>query len=308
MNDIHHLVSVSGGKDSTATLLLALKQFPTTSSAVFADTGNEHEETYAYLEYLERTLGICIKRLRADFSDRFASKRKWVAEKWPAFGVSSERCDRALALLHPTGNPYLDLCIIKGRFPSRMAQFCTSELKTVPLTEHAMWIIDTVGGLVWSWQGVRRDESARRANASGFEDLTGGVWAFRPIAGWTAQQTVDFVRSMGLKLNPLYEQGMNRVGCMPCINASKAELAEISRRFPEHIERISEWETIVRDASRRGGASFFSSPTGDNRGILRGGEIYAVVQWAKTFRGGKIANPIYDEPAAACASSYGLCE
>ena len=43
MRPIHHLVSVSGGKDSTATLLLARMQFPYNFSAVFADTGNEHE-------------------------------------------------------------------------------------------------------------------------------------------------------------------------------------------------------------------------------------------------------------------------
>ena len=33
----------------------------------------------------------------------------------------------------------LDLCIWKGRFPSRKAQFCTSELKTMPLVEYLVW-------------------------------------------------------------------------------------------------------------------------------------------------------------------------
>jgi 3'-phosphoadenosine 5'-phosphosulfate sulfotransferase (PAPS reductase)/FAD synthetase len=312
MTSIHHLVSCSGGKDSTATLLLAMKQFPDSFSAVFADTGNEHEDTHEYLRYLERTLGISITRLKADFTHRFESKRKWVAEKWPGMGVSAEHCEEALSVLHPTGNPYLDLCVIKGRFPARMSQFCTSELKTLPLTEHAMDIIDMTGGQVWSWQGVRRDESPRRKNALGFEDLTGGIFAFRPIAGWTAQQTVDFVTKVnGIELNPLYKKGMSRVGCMPCINATKAdiaEIAEISRRFPEHIERIARWEDVLRKASKRGGSSFFPSPTGDNRGEARGLTIYSNVEWARTLRGGKIQNPEYEEPAAFCASSYGLCE
>lgn len=304
-----NLVSVSGGKDSTATLLLALKQFPDTTAAVFADTGNEHPAVYAYLDYLEQALGLKITRLRADFTDNFASKRRWIAEKWPGKGVSVERCAKALELLRPTGNPYLDLCMLKGRFPSRMAQFCTEELKTKPLTEHALTLIDMLGCDVWSWQGVRRDESARRKNALGFEDLTGGIWAFRPIAGWTAQQTVDFVVKVhGVKLNPLYEQGMTRVGCMPCVNASKAELAEIARRFPEHIDRIAEWEALVSDVSKRGESSFFSAPTSDNRGELRGNNIHSVVRWAKTFRGGKVLDPQWDQDAPACASSYGLCE
>ena len=41
-----HVVSVSGGKDSTATYLLALEQTGGDFDAVFADTGNEHEATY----------------------------------------------------------------------------------------------------------------------------------------------------------------------------------------------------------------------------------------------------------------------
>ena len=258
MNSHINLVSVSGGKDSTATLLLSLKQFPETTLAVFADTGNEHEATIEYLGYLETRLGIRIERLKADFSDRFERKRQWVLTKWPEKGVPMERCEEAAKLLVPSGNPYLDLCMLKGRFPSRMAQFCTQELKTEPLTEYALWFIDAFGANVWSWQGVRRDESARRANALGFEDLTGGIYAWRPIAGWTAQETVDFVRSCRVELNPLYKQGMGRVGCMPCINANKAELAEIARRFPDHIARIAEWERIVIAVSKRGGGFIFS--------------------------------------------------
>lgn len=308
MKSIVHLVSVSGGKDSTATLLLSKMQFPETTFAVFADTGNEHEATYEYLDYLEGATGIRIERLKADFSDRFASKRAWIENKWPLHGVPQERVDRALQLLHPTGNPYLDLCMIKGRFPSRKVQFCTHELKIAPLTEYALWFIDTLDMDVWSWQGVRRDESQARANAKGFEDMTGGIYANRPIAGWTAAQTVAFVQSCGVLLNPLYSQGMGRVGCMPCINANKNELAEISRRFPDHIDRIAEWEAIVREVSKTGGASFFAAPTGDLRSEKFQANIASVVRWAKTFRGGKVANPEWDEPAPACASSYGLCE
>jgi 3'-phosphoadenosine 5'-phosphosulfate sulfotransferase (PAPS reductase)/FAD synthetase len=312
MTPIHHLVSVSGGKDSTATLLLALKQFSDSTSAVFADTGNEHEATHDYLVYLESVLGITIKRLRADFSDRFASKRKWITEKWPLHGVPAEKIERALALLRPTGNPYLDLCMVKGRFPSRMAQFCTTELKTLPLTEHAMDLIDLAGVDVWSWQGVRRDESVRRRGALGFEEIGAGLWAYRPIAGWTAQETVDWVRICGLKLNPLYSQGMGRVGCMPCINATKVEIAEIARRFPAHIERIAEWEQIVADISKRDGATFFALL---NKGQdlstaehVAHGNVHQVVKWAQTFHGGKVMDPQWEQDAPACASSYGLCE
>jgi 3'-phosphoadenosine 5'-phosphosulfate sulfotransferase (PAPS reductase)/FAD synthetase len=187
-----------------------------------------------------------------------------------------------------------------------MAQFCTQYLKTQPLTEFCLDVGQLFGGDVWSWQGVRRDESAARRNAQGHEYISPGLYAHRPIAGWTAQQTVDFIRSCGLKLNPLYEQGMARVGCMPCINASKTEIAEIARRFPEHIKRIAEWEAMVSDGSKRQDSSFFADP--DSNAHLNKRGIHNVVRWAKTFRGGKVADPQWDEPAPACASSYGLCE
>ncbi|WP_209286280.1 phosphoadenosine phosphosulfate reductase domain-containing protein [Marinobacterium alkalitolerans] len=41
----YNIVSISGGKDSTATLLVALARDVSNLSAVFADTGHEHPET-----------------------------------------------------------------------------------------------------------------------------------------------------------------------------------------------------------------------------------------------------------------------
>ena len=57
---ILHVVSLSGGKDSTATALVAIELHGRENCRfVFADTGNEHEATYEYaLEYLPRALGI----------------------------------------------------------------------------------------------------------------------------------------------------------------------------------------------------------------------------------------------------------
>lgn len=310
MNFISHIVSTSGGKDSTATLLLALKQFPNQVIPVFADTGNEHELTYEYLEYLEQTLGLKITRLKQDFGDWWWRRQEYIRDKWPLKGVPDDVVQRAVAHFDrgPSGNPYLDLCTIKGMFPSRKVPFCTQFLKTQPLTEFCLDIGSLVGSDVWSWQGVRRDESASRRNALGLEDMGFGLYAFRPIAGWTAQEVVDFVKSCGLKLNPLYSLGMKRVGCMPCVNANKEELAETHRRFPDHIDRIAEWESIVNQTSKSGEASFFPSPTSDNRRELMGHGIHATARWAKTFRGGKVYDPRWDEDAPSCSSSYGLCE
>jgi 3'-phosphoadenosine 5'-phosphosulfate sulfotransferase (PAPS reductase)/FAD synthetase len=312
------LVSVSGGKDSTATLLLARELHGDEVMAVFADTGNEHPAVYEYVDYLESTLRQPIKRLRADFTDWWWRRRDYVRDHWPLKGVPEAVIARALGVFDrgPTGNPYLDLCIIKGRFPSRMAQFCTRFLKTEPLTEYALELIDG-GQMVESWQGVRMDESEARRNrhwltgthTRWYVDRGGGLAVVLLILRWTIADVIEAHRVAGVHMNPLYTQGMERVGCMPCINVGKDELREIAIRFSEHIDRIAEREEIVSQASKRGDTSFISAPAKGGRGERQGVGIYAVVEWSKTSRGGKqldLLRSMNDAPA--CASSWGLCE
>jgi 3'-phosphoadenosine 5'-phosphosulfate sulfotransferase (PAPS reductase)/FAD synthetase len=314
---IIHVVSVSSGKDSTACALLALQRFGRDKCRfVFADTGNENQAVYEYLDYLELALEIKVERLRTNFDREIARKREFIARdqrtgrrngrkvRW-----SNKAKRRALSVLYPSGNPYLDLCLWKGRFPSRKAQFCTEQLKTTPLVEYQMALIDE-GHTVVSWQGIRRDESFNRRNAKKFERLNPGLFAYRPIVEWTAQQTVDYIRSQGIILNPLYSQGMTRVGCMPCINANKGELREIASRFPEEIARIVEWERLVGMCSKRHFSTFMvdSHAAKDRRIIFADLNILARVEWSKTTHGGRQRDIFAEVASPACTSAYGLCE
>ncbi|MDN7724910.1 phosphoadenosine phosphosulfate reductase family protein [Burkholderia gladioli] len=313
-----HVVSLSGGKDSTATLLVALELHGSENvRAVFADTGNEHEATYAYaLDYLPGALGITVDVVRADFADEFATKRANLArlaagepesavygKREFAYAWTPETAARALELLRPTGNPYLDLCMLKGGFPSRKRQYCTEYLKRNPITEYQIDLIDR-GFAVESWQGVRADESDARRWLPSYEDRGGFYAVHRPILRWSAAAVFEAHAVAGIRPNPLYREGMSRVGCMPCINASKGEIREIARRFPQHIERIAEWERLVTLVSRPGRvATFMHIEKGDNNGIA------SVVEWSKTTRGGRQYDLLADaEPATACSSAYGLCE
>jgi len=209
MLSIKHIISVSGGKDSTATLLIALERCPREDIIpIFCDTGNEHEQTYEYLNYLEQALDIRIHRLKADFAEQIAAKRMFIARdkrtgrdksgrkiRW-----SNKAKRRALAVMHPTGNPFLDLCIWKGRFPSRKAQFCTQELKRDMAVMFQLDLIDQ-GHSVLSWQGVRRDESQNRRKAKLMERIAHRLWTFRPIVTWSALDVFDYCAAKSV--NPI---------------------------------------------------------------------------------------------------------
>jgi 3'-phosphoadenosine 5'-phosphosulfate sulfotransferase (PAPS reductase)/FAD synthetase len=308
----HNIVSVSGGKDSTALLLLAIERQPDNLEAVFADTGNEHQITYDYVQYLNDKV-FPIRTVRADFTRQIAGKREYVLTKWADKGVSQEAIDRAAAALVPTGNPFLDLCIWKGRFPSTKAAFCSEELKRNPIINQVQSPYLDAGDDVISWQGVRRDESLRRRYLNENElkesrDNGAELWNYRPILDWTAEDCFAMHRKHGIKHNPLYEMGMGRVGCMPCINCRKDELLEISKRFPEAIDRIAEWEQAVKQASKRKDATFFPAPSNDSEWSATQ-TIETVVEWAKTSRGGKQYDFLrMDDEGPLCTSVYGLCE
>lgn len=325
-----HVVSMSGGKDSTATAILALEQHGVEACRfVFADTGNEHEATYEYaLDYLPRALGITVDVVRADFTDEFSTKRANLAriaagepesnvygKRKFMYAWTREAAARALELLHPTGNPYLDMCLVKGGFPSRKRQYCTDYLKTQPLTAYAIELLDA-GHAVWSWQGVRINESpSRRERLQGtgacvksFEVVGGGLFNYRPILRWSVQDVFQAHELAGIKPNPLYLQGQSRVGCMPCINCGKEDLRQIASRFPAEVERIAEWERLVSLVCRpQSPVSFFHLGTQGHVG--QASTIHAVVEWSRTTRGGRQFSLLgqLDEPTA-CSSAYGLCE
>ena len=321
---LQHIINISGGKDSASCYMLALmrgKPF----RAVTADTGHENEITYDWIRKLsDRTGGPKVEVVKADFTDQIARKRVLVKTKWVLEGVADEIIQAALDVLHPTSSPFLDLCIWKGRFPSRMAQFCTEELKSVPIKAQVFDPARTNGPVV-SWQGERRNESANRARLPrhmrvkqpGFADLL----IFRPILHWSAENTFALHKHFGLDPNPLYKNGQSRVGCFPCINSNKKELAAMFVRFPEVLEKLRHYERLVGSSSKRGKSTFFAArttPEGkrlaqDQKHGLRLDEalpdIDEVEKWSRTSHGGKQ----YDSFALMdseflCSSQYGLCE
>lgn len=269
-----NVVSFSGGKDSTATLLLALER-QIEPVVVFADTGNEHPLTYEYIEYVADKLQVKINTVRANFDKDFERKIEYILRHWDeplirTYGgkkverrpLTDAEIVSSVIALRPTGNPFLDLCKMKGRFPDARNRFCTQELKQLPMEEFVRPMKES--GNVISWIGVRADESNKRASYDIADFYDDNHALYRPILFWSAEEVFLFLRKHGVDVNPLYKKGMSRVGCMPCIHASQREVHEIAQRFPEQIERIAEWEKEVAKTCRHptaresGTVNFFS--------------------------------------------------
>jgi 3'-phosphoadenosine 5'-phosphosulfate sulfotransferase (PAPS reductase)/FAD synthetase len=314
---IKHVLNISGGKDSTALYLLALES-GRPFLPVMADTGHEHPATLEYVHDLSRsTGGPRVRIIKADFTAAIIKHRMFIARdqrtrrkdgrklRW-----TNKAKRRALSVLHPTGNPFLDLCLLKGRFPSTRARFCSQELKHRPIFSQIIGPLLDDGHLVVSWQGVRADETPARALLPVHNHDPGGHFNFRPILHWTWQKVFDLHHCHGIEVNPLYLKGCGRVGCLPCIHATKNEIKIISRQFPEEVARVAEWENLVSRVSKRGQSTFFSvdktpGPHQADHNLPMPG-IYDVVAWSKTCRGGRQFDLMVDD-TSRCSSIYGLC-
>ncbi len=287
---IYH-VGISGGKDSTALLLWILFESGIPHHLIrvtFSDTGNEDELTYAHLRLIHQ-------RLLAPL------------------GI-------ALETLHPERD-FFGLALHKGRFPSRVAQFCTIELKIEPLRA---WLrerwrdgIETV-----ILNGKRVGESAERARTMadqperGFSDYW-GCEEWMPLRAWTLDDVFAIHRKFEFPLNPLYALGASRVGCWPCINCGKPEIRLVAKHRPEKISFIGSVETRFKVEQGRT-CTFFHPKTApkqyrtetytDSDGKdWKTSPIAEIVKWAHTKRGGK--EPITEDDApTACFSKYHACE
>lgn len=279
-----HVLAFSGGKDSTALYLWAIENLGRDGFiALFYDTGWEHPLTYEYVRQLPAAAG--------------GPEILWL------------KPERSME----------ELVLYKKTFPTRAAQFCTDELKL----KTAKKFID---GLIAEgldpvmYVGVRRDESPRRANTPEEEwDDRYDCMKRAPLATWTVEQVWEIHRRHGVEPNPLYKLGMNRVGCMPCINSSKAELCAISQRFPEVKDKVSDLERRVNEARVADGKDpgvYFFHPQTVSKGyhsstlrtkdgsIIPACNIEDVFRWANVEEAGQA--PMFEPPA--CQSRYGLCE
>ena len=282
-----HVVGFSGGIDSQAVARWVLNRFPPEDVVLLNSDvgGHEHPFTEEFIQRYSTEVHpvTVVSPIVADLGNR--GKKEGTAAK---AARDQYRDDDLLT--------FDVLAKIKGRFPSRKAQFCTEHLKLAPANR---WMRENLEYGQWvRYSGVRRDESRKRRDAKigGWDDYF-GCELIQPIADWTKQMCFDYVKGHDEEVNPLYSLGFNRVGCAPCINSSKGDVLNWVQRFPEMIDKVREYE-------RKVGRTFFPP-------CVPGKElnwIDDVVEWSKTVRGGrqKSLQILYSPPV--CESQYGLCE
>jgi 3'-phosphoadenosine 5'-phosphosulfate sulfotransferase (PAPS reductase)/FAD synthetase len=278
--DIVHL-GVSGGKDSTATLLWLVNESGIPHEKIretFWDNGNEHQFTYNYVSMLSQNV----------------------------FPVETIR-------------PPLDFYALahhKKRFPGAKTRFCTQELKIFPSQRYILALQKT-GARVLLLTGVRAQESRDRAKLpAGNWDEYYACDIYRPLLHYTIDDVWRITRRYGLRRNALYDLGAVRVGCLPCIMSRKSEIRMIARLFPERIDLIRQAEVSFPDP--RSFSSFYrrtmvparfrsKSITTKNGETMTVPTIDDVVDWSKTARGGRQYSFDFDD-GLLCSSKWGSCE
>lgn len=274
--------NVSGGKDSTATAL-ALVEAGIPHRRVFADTRWEAPETYEHLDMLRAKLG-------------------------PIDVVG-----------YPGGMPAK---IREGaRFASRMQRWCTRELKIEPLRDYCD-AIEADGSIVVTVTGIRHEEGTRtngRGEALEAEDdVAWGGWMWRPIVRWTIADVLAIHHRHDVPVNPLYQRGHDRVGCYPCVMASKEDVRLVADHAPERIAEIRELEEAVTAERERRNverpdryahpeASFFLKAANRDTPGAPIMKIDDVVAWSRTERGGRQLPMFPPVPDGGCFR-WGLCE
>jgi 3'-phosphoadenosine 5'-phosphosulfate sulfotransferase (PAPS reductase)/FAD synthetase len=282
-----HIVGFSGGVDSQACARWVLNRHPAADVILTNSNAGQWEDplTMEFVETYSTTVHPIV-HCNAKYKDI-----------WETPGFAETRGFDGEADL-----TFEAMCQIKGRPPSRKAQFCTKILKLVP---QRRWLREAFGpGGVYEGQefvrytGVRREESNTRKDTpiQRYDDWF-DCELVAPIVDWTKPMCFDYVKAHGEPINPLYTLGFNRVGCAPCINSSKADILNWHARRPEMIEK-------VRGLEERTGRTFFYPV--DRDGVING--IDAVLRWAGTSRGGVQPKLDMMHERSGCESAYGLCE
>ncbi len=199
----HHVLGLSGGKDSAALAVYMRLHHPDLPiEYFFTDTGKELPEVYDFLGRLEGFLGKPILRLNPDRDFDF-----WLRQY--------------------------------GNFlPSASTRWCTRKLKLEPFKH---WVRPWLAAKhrVISYVAIRADEDHREGMLTQDANLSVRM-PFRE-AGIDKAGVIEILEGSGLGL-PKYYEWRSRSGCTFCFFQQKIEWVRLKREHPEAFENAKSYE------------------------------------------------------------------
>lgn len=207
----HHVLGLSGGKDSAALAVFMRQHYPDLNiQYFFTDTGKELPEVYDFLGRLEGFLGRPIEYLNPHRDFDF-----WLRQY----------------------NHFL---------PSAQTRWCTRKLKLEPF-KHWVRPLLQAGDTVNSYVAIRADEDHREGMVAQHENLA-VKFPFRDH-GIDKLGVLEILEASGLGL-PKYYAWRSRSGCTFCFFQQKVEWVRLKRTHPQAFEDAKTYEkTAVEHGS-----------------------------------------------------------
>ena len=227
------LVSLSGGKDSTALALLLVERGVEVAEFLFCDTGLEYPEVYAALDRFEEVTGRKITRLRREDGKDYLyfAAHKPVKVKFPT------RRD---------GTPRRT---VGYGWSNAMRRFCTRSLKLEVLAKYKREHY-TPGEYVEAI-GIAADEP-ERIHADNPQKVY-------PLAEWgiTEADALAICRARGFFPSPCAYDDCKRVSCFACPLSSLDAIRYLIGKRPELWKRIKEMEREIGEPWKEAGTEYF---------------------------------------------------
>lgn len=214
-----HVVSLSGGKDSTAMLLMMLEKKMPIDIILFCDTGLEFPDMYNHLDKLEQYIGRKITRLKAQFSFEHYLLNAIVKRK------KSQEFIEKYGAMH-NGNSW----------PGPRQRWCTARLKDAPREKFLSSLRKQY--TVIEYVGIAADEEYRlKRKVNRKENVR------HPLVEWnvTEKECLTYCYTHGFDWNGLYTH-FKRVSCWCCPLQPLSELRILYYNYPELWNQLREWD------------------------------------------------------------------
>ena len=208
MRAIKHIVQFSGGKDSTAMLLMMLERGMPIDDIIFCDTGMEFPEMYKHIDCVEQYIGRKVTKLKPphSFVYYFAEYEKTRGKNKGKRGYG---------------------------WPRMWSRWCTRLFKIDLTAKYLRNISDYV-----LYIGIARDEPKRH------EKIPDNV--IHPLYDWgvTEAMALQYCYDRGLEWDGLYEK-FRRVSCWCCPLQRINELRNLRKYYPDLWAQLLQMDDMV---------------------------------------------------------------